>query len=126
MKSLTTAIAICLLVGGSIQASTRQQQEQPQPPELTARGCVTAGGDTGTFVLTNAVIEAGSIKGTNVRFRLIPDTGVELKPHLNHLVRVTGVTQGKVPPPGQTVPESDLPTLRIHTLKMVSSECLNS
>jgi hypothetical protein len=130
MKSISLVVAL-LLAGTTAWSQNQQSQSQSQPQdktamsELTVRGCLRAGEQTG-YVLGNAVIEAGSITGTNLRFRVVPDNnGIELKPHLNHQVRLVGPWDGRTPPPsGKVVPETEYPTLRVRTLSMISNECI--
>lgn len=124
MKSFISALAVCLIAGASAGAQ-QQQQQTPPPPEPAFEGCLAKSTTEGVFLLTNARAVSGTIVGTGLRFRVMPDNkGVELLPHVNHIVQITGPVEGRVPPAGKQVPEPELPQIRARGLSMISNECL--
>lgn len=119
-------LPVILFVGLTAVAPGHQTQDPPQKPaELTFEGCLTAAATEGGFLLRNAHAVGGAIAGTGLQFRVIPDhKGIELRPHLTHIVQVTGPMEGAIPPTGRVVPERELPLIRVRTLSMISNECL--
>lgn len=124
MKSYLSALAVCLVVG--IGSADAQQQQTPAPPsEPALEGCLAKSRTEGVFLLTNARAVSGTIVGTGLRFRVIPDhKGIELLPHLNHVVQITGPVEGAMPSAGKQVPETELPQIRAKGLSMISNECI--
>jgi hypothetical protein len=118
-------LPVLLFVGLTAAVPVVQSQEtQKKPTDPAFEGCIAAAQAEGAFLLRNAHAAGGTIAGTGLQFRLLPDKGVELKPHVGHVVRVTGPMEGTVPASGKTVPEPELPLIRVKTVTMVSSECL--
>lgn len=117
-----------LFVVSLLSPSTGNQavQETPKPaPAPSFEGCLAKGATEGTFLLQNARSVSGTVAGTGLRFRLVADTkDIALAPHLNHVVRVTGPVEGTIPASGSSVPEPDLPQIRVKALSMISNECL--
>lgn len=122
MKLLPLIVALGLLGPVGSQA----QQEKPTPPvEPAFEGCLAKSSTEGMFLLTNARAVNGTIVGTGLRFRVMPDNkGVELLPHVNHVVQITGPVEGTVPPAGKQVPETELPQIRAKGLSMIANECI--
>lgn len=104
--------------------SGAQARAQQAPKELTFEGCLTKGAE-GQLLLTNAHSVGGVMAGAGLRFRLqSAHEGIPLQPHLNHVVQITGPLEGVMPPAGRTVPDRELPLIRVKTLSMISNECL--
>lgn len=123
MTLLPILLAASILVPFAAQQTTQDTPKQPVDPAF--EGCIARGPTEGVFLLQNARPVAGTIVGTGLRFRLIPDNkAINLAPHVNHVVQVTGAVEGQLPAPGKTVPDTELPQLHVKTLKMVSSECI--
>ena len=124
MKSFISALAVCLIAGASAGAQ-QQQQQTPPPPDPAFEGCLAKSTTEGVFLLTNARAVSGTIVGTGLRFRVMPDNkGIELLPHVNHVVQITGPVEGTMPPAGKQVPEPELPQIRAKGLSMISNECI--
>ncbi len=123
MKLFPILLAASILVPFAAQQTTQDTPKQPVDPAF--EGCIAKGPAEGVFLLQNARAVAGTIVGTGLRFRLIADNkGVNLAPHVNHVVQVTGPVEGQIPVPGKAVPDAELPQLRVKTLSMISSECI--
>lgn len=122
MKILPLVFAVSLLTPAGFQAP----QEKPKPPtEPAFEGCLAKSSTEGTFLLTNARAVSGTIVGTGLKFRVMADNkGVELLPHVNHVVQITGPVEGTIPPAGKPVPENELPQLRAKGLSMIANECI--
>ncbi len=123
MTLLPILLAASILVPFAAQQTT--QDTPKQSVDSAFEGCIARGPTEGVFLLENARPVAGTIVGTGLRFRLIPDNkAINLAPHVNHVVQVTGAVEGRIPAPGKTVPDTELPQFHVKTLKMVSSECI--
>jgi hypothetical protein len=122
MNFLPALLVVSLLV----PATGLQTQDPPQKPkELTFEGCLSKGATEGSLLLKNAHAVGGTIAGTALQFRLIPDNeGIDLQSHLTHVVQVSGPMEGTIPAAGRTVPERELPLIRVRTVSMISNECL--
>jgi hypothetical protein len=115
----------------------QQQQQQPPPPppppqqttakpvEATLVGCIVRGSAPKTYVFENAVDPAKKDdKGR--KFLVIAAADLDLAPHVNHKIQLTGLAEIKVVapvPPATTVAEKDLPTFTVKTLTMVADTC---
>jgi hypothetical protein len=123
MKKLTIAIAFC---AASAVMWAQEPQPQQDKPDLTVRGCIRPGPAADIWILTDATVESGAVAGQTGRFRLvIGNDEVQFKPHANHRVKVVGPSDGRpFPPPGKDVPATELPTLSVKSLTMVSTECV--
>jgi hypothetical protein len=98
LKSIVPAVLVILgLVGGA--SSAAQQQE-----DSTLAGCLQAGAKEGEFVL---------VADDKQRYRVQPAEGVELAPHANHRVELTGTIEKS---------EADA-VLKAKALKMVAASC---
>lgn len=128
MKSLFSALAVCL-VAGAVSAGAQQQQQTPpppppEPPQVTLSGCLTQGSLPSIFILENARPAAGTTQETGTRYLVVAEAkDIDLLAHLNHDVQLTGTSEGTIPPPEKPVEERDLPTLRVRTLDMLSNTC---
>ena len=117
------------------QQPPAQQQAQPQPqqtPPTTAKpieatlvGCVVRGSAPKTYVFENAVDPAKK-EDKGRKFLLITAADMDLTPHVNHKIQLTGLAETKVVaavPPATTVADKDLPTFTIKTVTHVADTC---
>jgi uncharacterized protein YdeI (BOF family) len=113
----------------------QQQQAQPQTPpqpqtaakpaEVTLVGCVVRGSAPKTYVFENAVDPAKK-EDKGRKFLLIAAQDMDLTPHVNHKIQLTGLAETKVVapvPPATVVAEKDLPTFTIKTVTHVADTC---
>jgi hypothetical protein len=95
--------ALALTVGGAV-AAQQPPEGSSQPETTTVTGCLKAGTNSGEFVLT---VEDGK------QYRVQAAEGVELGPHENHRIEVTG-----------TLDKSGTePVLKATAVKMVATSC---
>ena len=128
MKTLVTAIAVCFLVAG---LSARQDPASPQTPqkpavaEVTLTGCLVQGSTPAVFIFENARKDPKSTTEPAVKYIVLASTeDLNLRTHLNHQVRISGLPDGKVAPPTtQKVEEKDLPKLSAKSVTMVADTC---
>lgn len=109
-----------------------QQQQQQQPPPTTAKpvevtlvGCVVKGSAPKTYVFENAVDPARKDDKPR-KYLLIAAADMDLTPHANHKIQITGLADTKVvvaTPPATVVAEKDLPTFTIKTVTHVADTC---
>lgn len=98
-------LVVVVMFGAQISAVERVTQEGPQQPaDTTVAGCLQAGSNEGEFVL---VIDE------KTRYQVQAADGVEVAPHVNHRVELTGTVEKT---------ESSL-IMKVKTLKMVSESC---
>lgn len=98
-------LVVVVMIGAQISAVERVAQEgAQQPAETTIAGCLQAGSNEGEFVLVN---------DEKTRYQVEATEGVEVAPHLNHRVELTGMVEKT---------ESSL-VMKVKTLKMVSDSC---
>jgi hypothetical protein len=133
------ATALIAAQGTSQQQQQQQQQqrEQQRGQEVTLTGCVTQGSSPTVFLFEGsregAQGAAGSAQQQQQRaaekksYVLVAGTeDLQLKNHLNHEVRITGMAENKTPPTppaGQKVEEKDLPKLTAKSITMVADRC---
>jgi hypothetical protein len=128
MKTFVTAIAVCFLVAG---LSARQDPASPQTPqkpavaEVTLTGCLVQGSTPAVFIFENARKDPKSTTEPALKYIVVTSTeDLNLRNHLNHQVRISGLPDGKVAPPTtQKVEEKDLPKLSAKTVTMVADTC---
>lgn len=95
--------ALALTVGGAV-AAHQPPEGTNQPESTTVTGCLKAGTNSGEFVL---IIEEGK------QYQVQAAEGVELGPHENHRIEVTG-----------TLDKSGTdPVLKATAIKMVATSC---
>ena len=108
----------------------QQQQQQPppttaKPVEVTLVGCVVKGSAPKTYVFENAVDPARKDDKPR-KYLLIAAADMDLTPHANHKIQITGLADTKVvvaTPPATVVAEKDLPTFTIKTVTHVADTC---
>jgi hypothetical protein len=124
-------------------ASPPAAQQPARPSESTAAskvtysGCVKPGTASGTWVLENAEAAqkagasapggVGTSGASKMAFSLAPASSVNLTPHANHKVEVTGVVSAAKPAPeaGAAAGASSAPRqqIAVESVKMVSATC---
>lgn len=131
MKTLVTAIAVCSLVAG---LSARQDPTSPQTPqkpavpEVTLTGCLVQGSTPAVFIFENARMDPKSTTEPAVKYVVLASAeDLNLRNHLNHEVRISGLPDGKVAPrTTQKVDEKDLPRLSAKSVTMVADTCTSA
>ena len=138
MKKLITTFAVCLSVGVGASAMPQQQpppppdpqaQTQPQKPpteENTQTGCLVQGTTPTVFVFDNAKKDPKSPTEKAVKYIVVAPPDLNLRPHLNHEVKIVGVWDGKTAPAGGKVEEKDLPRFSAKSVTMVADTCTPS
>lgn len=147
MKKIVTVAAVCLALGLNVaasQATQNQQQQQqqqtpptpptpPQPPvvqektvpEVVLTGCLVQGSEPTVFLFEKALKDPKSTTEKAGRYLLVVAAeDVDLRTHLNHQIRVSGIPDNKPQPaPGQKVEEKDLPKFSAKSVTMVADTC---
>ena len=136
MKRLITTLGVCLAFGAGASAMQQQAappdpqaQTQPQKPtteEITLTGCLVQGSTPTVFIFDNARKDPKSPTEKPVKYIVVAGPqDLNLRPHLNHEVRIVGVWDGKTAPTPTTgkVEEKDLPRFTAKTVTMVSDTC---
>ncbi len=134
-RHVLSVIVASVFATGLVAAQGSTQQPPPQPqtqkaPEATITGCVIQGSSPTVFILEAARTNPQDRNEKVKTYVLVAGTeDLNLKNHLNHEVRVTGVAESKTPPTppaGQKVLEKDLPTLTAQSVTMVADRCTTS
>lgn len=128
MKTFVTAVAVCFVVAG---LSARQDPTSPQTPqkpavaEITVTGCLVQGSTPAVFIFENVRKDPKSTTEPALKYMVIASTeDLNLRTHLNHQVRISGLPDGKVAPPTTSkVEEKDLPRLSAKSVTMVADTC---
>lgn len=127
MKSLITALAVCLAAGVAPTSAQQQQQQTPPPPErpeITVTGCLAHGSMSSVFILENAKSSSGTTQETATRYIVLAESkDVDLLKHLNNEVQLKGAPEGVIPPPEKQREENSLPKLRATALLLISNTC---
>ena len=138
MKTVVTALAVCLAAAVGTSAFQSQeppptpptQQAQPQTPtpaipEVIFTGCLVQGSAPTVYILENAKLDPKSTTEKGVKFIVLASAeDLNLRTHLNHEVQISGLTDGKTPPvTTQKVEEKDLPKFSAKKVTMVSDTC---
>ena len=146
MKRLFTGTCLAALCAVTLSAQTPSQPpasaSQDTMKTVTATGCLRAGDQPNTFVLSNVKWSdkaAGSATGTSGTAAPAPTSsslklvgspaGVQLTEHIGKTIEVTGTIEkpsaAAAPPAGEqpAAKAKDEPTLNVRTAKMVSSSC---
>jgi hypothetical protein len=108
----------------------------------TLTGCLKAGTEPDTFILTNVSAggsEAaqksapGELAKADVSYKLTADSSIKLKDHVGHKVEVTGTPGGKgftaTPPastekPGERSPaKAEMANFKVTNIKHISPSC---
>jgi hypothetical protein len=145
MKRLFTGTCLAAFCAVTLSAQTPSQPPASAPPQdtmktVTATGCLRAGEQPNTFVLSNVkwADKAAGATGTSgtaapamagSSLKLVGSGASQLTEHIGKTVEVTGTIADKspsaaAPPAGEPAkPAKDEPTLNVRTAKMVSSSC---
>jgi hypothetical protein len=111
---------------GSLTPQTSTDQTK-KAADVDVTGCVIQGTAPTTFLLDNAKLDPANAEEKGKTYVLVAgSTDVDLKTHLNHQVKVTGIAENKVPPvppAGEKVAEKDLPRFTAKAATMVSDRC---
>lgn len=145
MRATITAFGAAIAITLAATAGTQAQQvsvpqSAPQnvpqrrtPAEVILTGCIVQG-STPTVFLFDAKKDPASAVEKAERYLLIPAAeDLVLRPHLNHVVRITGEFEMKVsampvspamrPTPAQPGDERTMQRLNAKSLTMVSDKC---
>jgi hypothetical protein len=145
-----TTLAICFTVVCSLALVLYAQAPPPAqtPPaaadqakgSATLTGCLKAGPEPDSFILTNiggaeaaqksapgAPGAPGELAKTDVSYKLTADSSVKLKDHVGHKVEVTGTPSGKgfssTPPASTERPKAEMANFKVTAIKHISPSC---
>jgi hypothetical protein len=141
MKTMLTALAVCVAVTAAAaafqtpppaqqqpppaQAQQIQGNDQKTPPDVTLTGCLVQGSTPAVFLFDNAKKDAKNKDEKGVRYLvLIAGEDLDLRSNLNHEVSMLGRIELKPAlPAGQKPTEKDLPTFATRSVTLVSDTC---
>lgn len=136
MKRLITTLGVCLAFGAGASAMQQQaappdpqaqtQTQKPATEEITLTGCLVQGSTPTVFIFDNARKDPKSPTEKAVKYIVVAGPqDLNLRPHLNHEVRIVGVWDGRTAPATTTgkVEEKDLPRFTAKSVTMVSDTC---
>jgi hypothetical protein len=142
-----TTLAICFTVACSLALVLYAQAPPPAqtpPPaadqaksssgSTTLTGCLKAGTEPDSFVLTNIggsdtaqKTAPGELAKADVSYKLSADSSVKLKDHVGHKVEVTGSIGGKgfssTPPASTEKPKAEMANFKVTAIKHISPSC---
>ena len=104
VRNVMALVVVGVLSAQLSMTAGRAQEGAQQPEESTIAGCLQAGSNEGEFVLVNDEKTTDQVQAAE---------GVEVAPHLNHRVELTGTVEKT---------ESSL-IIKAKALKMVSTSC---
>jgi hypothetical protein len=104
VRHMLLLVASGMIVGQIAVRAGLEQESAQQSDETTVVGCLQAGANTGEFVLVN---------DEKVTYQVQPGEGVEIAPHVDHRVELTGTIEKT---------ESSM-IFKAKALKMVSASC---
>ena len=117
--------------------SPAAQASQDKPADITLTGCLVQGSSPTTFVLENAKLSTASASDKGKSYVVVVTGAADLKPHLNHQVRIVGA-EGAAAPASSAARESSpssspsasgkseeasFPRLTARTVTMVANTC---
>ena len=155
MKRAALSLMLSFAVAGSLYAAQAQSpQAQPAAPaaaqapapqapsvtvqtdkaaaDITLTGCLIQGSSPNVFVLENAKMATAAAGDKGKSYVVVVSGAADLKPHLNHQVRIVGGEGSTVkvtPTPGgaqvEVKPndEASFPRLNARTVTMVANTC---
>jgi hypothetical protein len=127
-----------LIAGGLASAlvAAAPPSVSQERPTVTLTGCLRTGSTSSIYLLRGAaapstgVGEAPGATATALRFEdllLVAPSNIDLAPHVNHRIAVTGVKSeakdSPPPPQGANTAEKALNRLSVESLKEVASNC---
>lgn len=105
-----------LLVGGAFALMLGAQAQQAAPKEHTMTGCLKAGTESGTFMVTD-------VEGNGPKTIGIVSSEANLAPHVGHKIAVTGTAV----PAKDAEADAKVPKaahyMKLTSIKMVSTTC---
>ena len=104
VRRIIVLLVSAMFIAQVALGTTPAQEGAQQPEETIVVGCLQAGANTGEFVLVN---------DEKTTYRVDAAEGVELAPHVNHRVELTGTIE---------LTESSM-LFKAKALKMVSTSC---
>lgn len=139
-SKVSTYMAVALMATWGFAAQAQQTQPQPQEPsapgaqpappseapaapaerpgasqasEITVAGCIERSGETFTLADAKAPEGAtGAAADVEDEYRLVAGSGVNLEPHVDHQVELTGRAS-----------DGETPSLAVSAVKMVAATC---
>jgi hypothetical protein len=153
MKRAALSLMLSFAVAGSLYAAQAQSpQSQPAAPaaqapaapqapsvsvqtdkaaDITVTGCLIQGSAPNVYVLENAKTSTAPADDKGKSYVVVVTGAADLKPHLNHQVRIVGGENASVkvtPTPGGAQievkqDESSFPKLNARTVTMVANTC---
>jgi hypothetical protein len=123
------------------QTPAPTEQAKSSPGSTTLTGCLKAGTEPDTFILTNisgAGAESaqksapGELAKADVSYKLSADSSIKLKDHVGHKVEVTGTLGGgkgfTATPPASSEkpserPKAEMANFKVSNIKHISPSC---
>ncbi|MEZ5317591.1 MAG: hypothetical protein R2752_09345 [Vicinamibacterales bacterium] len=126
-------LAVVLALAQVSSAPTAQAAAAGQEP-ATLTGCLRSGNTATVFILRGATAPAAAPEAPDAGAQMPRDyllvsvpENVELGPHLNHTIAVTGVAhgpgQGPAPPEGANTAEKALRRIAVQSIAEVAPNC---
>ena len=127
-----------ILIAGGLASALVAAAPPPvsqERPTVTLTGCLRTGSTSSIYLLRGAAApatgagEAPGATATELRFEdllLVAPSNIDLAPHVNHRIAVTGVrseAKDSPPPQGANTAEKALNRLSVESVKEVASNC---
>jgi hypothetical protein len=120
------------VVAAQSAGTMAEEKVAKKAPTVTVTGCVAEGTMADHYMLNNAMMSADGMMKNDAMSADHPTSfalsGGDLKPHIGHKVEVTGTLskmgqtdKDKMSPMAESAPKE--PTLKVKTVKMLSSTC---
>src|SRR5262245_3715853 len=147
MKRAALSLMLSFAVAGSLYAAQAQQPAAPPsaPPsapavgapasqdktsDITVTGCLIQGSSPSVFVLEDAKMSTAAATDKGKSYVVVVTGSADLKPHLNHQVRIVGAEGAASAASGAAAPasagkseEASFPRLNARTVTMVANTC---
>jgi hypothetical protein len=131
MKNVVTTLGVCLALAVGIAAVQNPPtppppaQDQQPVPEVTLVGCLIQGSEPTVFIFENVKKDPKDPEEKAVKYVVVAGADdLNLRQHLNHEVRITGVPDGKpATPADQKVEEKDLSRLSAKQVAVIADTC---
>lgn len=122
----SVALAAVLLV--ALHAQNPPARSKRTTGDVTVTGCLVQGSGPSVFILDHARLDPRDTTEQEKTYLLIASASeVDLRPNLNHEVRVSGAAdpaRARVRPPGRTTDEDTLPRFHVKILLPTADRCL--